>query len=164
MSQVRGHMSCVRCQVSGVNIKCQIFIFFWQSGGIRFCYQQGLPHLVYLLNQPSVPNQFNISYVKLSLCLCVCLFVPQKKSHFRMLKKVLVKDWIPNFTVPASACQLFLYRLAQLTGLGMTQFSKKGSFFRKNEYKNIDPFTPTCVIPKHLLLGVVETSGQRKYF
>ena len=140
------HMSCVTsqgshvmCQVSGVRCQCKMshFYFFWQSGGIRFCYQQGLPHLVYLLNQPSVPNQFNICYVRLSLCLSVCLFVPQKNSHFRMLKKVLVKDWIPNFTVPASAGQLFLYRLAQLTGLGMTQFSKKGSFFSEKMNKKL---------------------------
>ena len=133
MSCVTSQVSHVMCQVSGVNVKCHILIFFGQSGGIRFCYQQGLPRLVYLLNQPSVPNQFNICHVRLSLCLSVCLFVPQKNSHFRMLKKVLVKDCIPNFTVPASAGQLFLYRLAQLTGLGMTQFSKKkGPFFRKN--------------------------------
>ena len=82
-----------------------------------------------------------------------------------MMKKVLVKDCIPNFTVPASAGQLLLYSVAQLAGLGMTQFFKKGVLFsvQKNNNKMIDSFTPTCVSPKHQLFPVVETLGQRMY-
>ena len=80
-----------------------------------------------------------------------------------MLKKFLVKDYIPNFTVPASAGQLLLYCVAQLEGLGMTQFSRKGViFFQKNfNNKMIEFFASTYVSPKHPLFVVVETSGQR---
>ena len=133
MCQVSG----VMCQVSYVT--CHIFFsFFWQSGRIsrwRVCCQQVLPLLVYLLNQPFGPYQSNICHVWLSVCFSFRLSVPLKNSHFQMLKKVFVKDCIPNFTVPASAGQLLLYSMAQLAGLGMTQFAKKKAsmfFFEKN--------------------------------
>ena len=47
MSHVMCHVSGVRCHMSSVS--CHIF-FFRQSGEVywwRFCYQQGLPHLVF---------------------------------------------------------------------------------------------------------------------